>query len=187
LRRSILWTALAVVLAGAFAVSASASNGIGMPPPAPFSQAFAEGGADVSDGTTPQTGLLFGLFEKGDESYNGSQTTTVVNFTLPPGVSIHNDPVECSGLPNNDCIIIIDSTCDGGTISPSGNEIEFRIACDPGEGFIWEALVDSLITTPGAYDLTAQFKVGVLKRAKDATNMWQIKDSLTGSFCVACS
>jgi hypothetical protein len=40
-------------------------------------------------------------------------------------------------------------------------------------------LLDSLISTPGIYDTSAQFKVGVYKRTK-GTNMWQIK--MPGSF-----
>ena len=79
------------------------------------------------------------------------------------------------GLPNNDCIIIVDSTCSDPTgITINGNEIEFQIACDPGEGFVWEALVDSLLPD-GNYDVNVQFKVQTTKRVKDGPNMWQIK------------
>ena len=164
-------TAVALTL---LAATASANNGIGSVPPAPDSEAQFAGGADTSDGITPAQGLVFGLFEKGSETYNGSATTTVVDFTLPEGVTVHNDPVECDGLPNNDCIVILGSTCDPAEIAIDGNEIEFRIACEPGEGFVWEALVDSLLPD-GNYDVNVQFKVQSTQRAKDGPNMWQIK------------
>ena len=175
MRKAFIAVAAAAAALTMLAATASANNGLGPVPPAPDSEAQFFGGAETSDGITPTQGLVFGLFGKGSESYNGSGTTTVVDFTLPEGVTIHNDPVECSGLPNNDCIIIVDSTCSDPTgITINGNEIEFQIACDPGEGLVWEALVDSLLPD-GSYDVNVQFKVQTTKRVKDGPNMWQIK------------
>jgi hypothetical protein len=176
MRRTLFAFATAVAVAVTLlAATATANNGIGPVPPAVDSQAFFEGGADTSDGITPEQGLILAGFQKGSESYNGSDTTTVVDFTLPEGVTIHNDPVECSGFPNNDCLIILDSTCSDPTgVTVNGNEIEFQIACDPGEDFIWLAEVDSLLPD-GNYDVNVQFKVGTTKRVKDGPNMWQIK------------
>lgn len=171
------------------AVQPFVGSGIGKLQQAPSSQAFFEGGADQSDGSTPAPGGGEGAFLKGDEMYNGSSTTTVVDFTLPKGVTVYQDP-SCGflGNPNNYCIdagpgtpgCVPDVTNLSNLITVSGNEIEFRVACAPGESFFWEAEFASLISTPGLYDTSVQFKVGVLKRAKDATNMWQIQ--MPGSF-----
>jgi hypothetical protein len=176
MRRMLFASAVAFAVAlTLLAATASANNGIGAVPAAPDSSADFEGGAPASDGVTPAVGEIGAIFNKGSESYNGNGTTTVVDFTLPEGVTIHNDPVECSGLPNNDCIVIVESSCsDPSAITINGNEIEFQIACDPGESFIWIALVDSLLPE-GAYDVNVQFKVATYKRTKDAPNMWQIK------------
>jgi hypothetical protein len=169
------------------AIQPFVSGGIGKLPQAPSSQAFFEGGADLSDGITPAPGGAEAAFLKGDESYNESNTTTVVDFTLPSGVTVFQDP-SCGflGNPNNYCIeagpgspgCVPDSS---NIVTVSGNEIEFRLACTPGESFFWEAELASLISTPGFYDTSAQFKVGVLKRAKGG-NMWQIQ--MPGTFDV---
>ena len=172
--------AVALTLLGA---TASANNGIGPVPPAPDSQAFFEGGANTSDGITPALGEIGAIFQKGDESYNGNGTTTVVDFTLPEGVTIFSDP-ECAGLSVDDlCLLIVENTCSDPTgITANGNEVEFQIACDPGEGFLWLAEVQSLLPE-GSYDVNVQFKVATTKRTKDAPNMWQIK--LPGVFEVS--
>jgi hypothetical protein len=169
----------------ATAVSPFTGSGIGPLPAAPSSQAGLEGGADLSDGITLAPGGAEAGFLKGDEMYNGSSTTTVVDFTLPSGVTVHTDP-SCGGLgnPNNYCMeagpgspgCVPDSS---DLVTVSGNEVDFRVACAPGQSFFWFADLDSLISTPGLYGTSAQFKVGVYKRAK-GTNMWQIK--LPGSF-----
>lgn len=152
-------------------------SGIGPLPLAPTSSAIGDGGAYLSDGLTPAQGGANGFFMKGDEIYNGSNTTTVVDVTLPPGETVHTDP-ECGG-PGNPA-----NLCVGGggycapdssrLVSVSGNEIAFRFACSPGESFEWEAELDSLIPTLGTYDASVQFKVGVYRRTKGG-NMWQIK------------
>jgi hypothetical protein len=144
------------------------ANGIGPLPPATTSAALTSGGADVSDGTTPAPGGIIAGFMKGGESYNGSSTTTVINFDLPPGVTVDTS---CGGPcieGGDDC-----SPEGGPVVAVSGNEIKFRLACAPGQGLGFEALLTSLITTPGTYNTTVQFKVGVFNRAKGG-NMWQI-------------
>jgi len=158
-------------------------NGIGSLPVAPSSEAGLEGGAYLSDGFTPAPGGLEAGFMKGNEMYNGSTTTTVVDFSLPPGVTIDTS---CTGLPGNLCIGgWTDCSFDPSNfITVSGSEVEFRIACAPGDELLWEADLVSLISTPGLYDTSVQFKVGAMRRAKDATNMWQIP--LPGTFCVDC-
>jgi hypothetical protein len=166
---------------GSSSVSGAVSpfaNGIGPLPAAPSSEAGLDGGADLSDGTTPAPGGLETGFLKGNESYNGSYTTTVVDWTLPQGVTIHTDP-GCGGPgnPGNYCVFVPYATCapDSSTyITVSGNEVEWRVACAPGQFLYWAAELDSLISTPGIFDTSVQFKVGVYKRTK-GTNMWQIK------------
>jgi hypothetical protein len=162
------------------AIQPFVGSGIGKLPQAPSSEAFLEGSMNLSDGTTPALGGALAAFLKGNESYNGSTTTTVVNFTLPSGVTVLQDP-SCSflGNPNNYCILAFpgDPGCvpdSSNIVTVSGNEIEFRLACTPGDSFYWEAELSSLISTPGSYDTSAQFKVGVYRRAK-GVNMWQIQ------------
>jgi hypothetical protein len=161
------------------ATAASANNGIGPLPAAPSSLAEGFGGADTSDGITPEDGFFLGFFEKGSESYNGSSTTTLVNFTLPAGTTVHFDAVECSdenGGIGGYCLGYETNCSPSGdpVVTVNGNTVEFRLACDEGEGLEWGAAVDSLLPE-GTYDASVEFKVGVLRRAKDATNMWQIK------------
>ena len=182
MRKTLFAFAAAAAVALTFlAATASANNGIGPVPPAPDSQAFLEGGANTSDGLTPASGFVFGGFAKGSEMYHGNGTTTVVDFTLPTGVTIHTDP-GCAGFSFDDLCLQFETNCSGPTgITANGNEVEFQIACDPGEGFDWAAEVDSLLPN-GNYDVNVQFKVATYKRTKDAPNMWQIK--LPGAFQV---
>jgi len=183
MRKTLLVFAVAAAVAlTLLAATASAGNGIGPVPQAVDSQAFFEGGADTSDGVTPAFGEIAAGFQKGTESYKGNDTTTVVDFTLPQDVTIASDP-QCAGLSVDDlCLLIVENTCSEPTgITVNGNEIEFQIACDPGQDFIWLAEVSSLLPD-GSYDVNVQFKVATYKRTKDAPNMWQIK--LPGVFGV---
>jgi hypothetical protein len=156
----------------AAAATASANNAV---PAAVDSQAFFEGGAPTSDGITPQTGFFAAGFLKGSEAYNSSTTTTVVDFTLPTGVTIHTDP-ECAGLGfNNYCIEIVDNTCaDPTAVTVDANTVHFQIACDTGQSFEWIAADDSLLAD-GTYEVDVQFKVSTYQRVKNGPNMWQIK------------
>ena len=175
--------------AAAFAVLApvaSANNGLGpLPPTPPFSGTdyIFEDEVPPSDGITPQQGLVFAGFLKGDESYLGNGTTTIVDFSLPQGVTIVNDPTNCGNLGFNGLCILEGGTCDPPTsVTANGSEVEFQIACEPGEFFEWEALVSSLLPT-GSYDVNIQYKVYSYKRAKPGPNMWQVK--LPGAFVVS--
>jgi hypothetical protein len=125
------------------ATTASAANGLGPLPAAPTSQADVFAGADVSDGVTVEEGILFGFFEKGDESFGGSDTTTVVNFTLPTGVTVRHDPDECGEFDVGGYCLLYDTNCDpsgnpDSVVTVNGNTIEFRLACEPGgESSCW--------------------------------------------------
>ena len=174
---SVLAAAIAAAALLVVATTAAANNGIGPVPAAPTSFANGFGGADVSDGFTPADGGFVGSFTKGDESYNGSNTTTVVDFTLPQGTSVLYDPVECGDLDNGGYCLGYETNCDPSAdqvVTVNGNSVEFRLACEPGEGVGFEAGVDSLLLE-GTYDASVQFKVGALKRAKPGPNMWQIQ------------
>jgi hypothetical protein len=167
-------TALAGLVAtvGLLAAATGASAAV---PPAIDSNADFFGGAPASDGVTAEVGEIFGIFEKGSEEYNSNGTTTVVNFSLPEGVTIHSDSELCGELPDENCLLIIENTCEEPTeVTLDGNTFDFQIACDEGEGFVWIALVDSLLPE-GSYDVNVEFKVDSYKRVKNGPNMWQIK------------
>jgi hypothetical protein len=175
--RTTLVAALAAFAVAASATVASANNGLGPLPAAPSSLAEAFGGADVSDGLTPEQGFFFGEFTKGAESYGLSSTATVVDFTLPEGTTVNFNLTECGELDAGGFCLVFETNCEPlaeQVVSVSGNTVSFRLACEPGEGVAFEALVDSLLPE-GTYDASVQFKVGVTRRAKDATNMWQLK------------
>ena len=166
----------AAIAATALVAAGTAGSALGKVPPAPSSQAEAIGFADVSDGITPEQGFFLGLFEKGTEAYHGNDETTVVNFTLPEGVTFVFDP-ECNGLSNGDLCLVYDTDCEplaDPVVTADGNSVEFRLACEPGEQILFQAFVDSLLPA-GTFDASVEFKVGVIRRAMDATNMWQIK------------
>ena len=166
----------AAIAATALVAAGTAGSALGKVPPAPSSQAEAFGFADISDGITPEQGFFLGAFEKGTEAYHGNDETTVVNFTLPQGVTFVFDP-DCNGLSNGDLCLIYDTDCEplaDPVVTADGNSVEFRLACEPGEQIFFQALVDSLLPA-GTFDASVEFKVGVTRRAMDATNMWQIK------------
>ena len=177
MRKTLFAFALAVAVALTLLATASGNNGIGPVPPAPDSSAVLFGGAPASNGVTPTVGEISVVFDKGNESYHSNGTTTVVDFTLPAGVTIHTDPECAGGIAGDDfCLDIDENGCSAAPtgVTVNGNEIEFQIACAPGGFFIWFAEVDSLLPE-GNYDVSTQFKVATYKRTKDAPNMWQIK------------
>jgi hypothetical protein len=173
---TIAFAAAALVV---FVGTAAAANG--KLPQATDSTAGAEAGAALSDGTTPAGGGILGGFTYNGEAGLGTHTT-VIDWQLPPGVTVHVDADECGGL-----CLDYETNCDPSVGDPTqvvtvdGNVIHFRLACDSGEGFDFEALLDSLISAPGDYDMSVQFKTTTLRRT--ANNMWQIK--LPGSFGVS--
>jgi len=176
-KRTVIAAVVAMVTLLVATTAATANNGLGRPPTAPSSTAGLLGGADVSDGLAPADGGVAGGFTKGSESYNGSSTTTLVDFSLPAGVNVVYDPVECGDLDNGGYCLGYETNCDPSAdqvVTVNGNSVEFRLACDPGEGFEFEAGVTSLLPE-GTYDASVQFKVGALKRAKPGPNMWQIQ------------
>jgi hypothetical protein len=167
---------VAAIAATALVAAATAGSALAKVPPAPSSLAEAIGFAGISDGVTPEEGFVFGAFQKGTEAYQGDDETTVVNFTLPEGVTVVFDP-DCSGLSNGDLCLIYETDCEPLTdevVTASGNTIEFRLACEPGEFILFQALVNSLLPE-GTFDMSVEFKVGVISRTHDAPNMWQIK------------
>jgi hypothetical protein len=85
--------AAALAATAVLAPPASAGNGLGPLPPGGDSDYIIQGGAAPSDGITPQVGEMLAGFLKGSESYLGNTTTTVVDFSLPQGVTIVNDLV----------------------------------------------------------------------------------------------
>jgi hypothetical protein len=167
---------VAAIAATVLVAAGTAGSALGTVPPAPSSQADAFGFADISDGITPEDGFFLGEFEKGTEAYFGNDETTVVNFTLPEGVTFVFDP-ECNGLSNGDLCLVYETDCEplaDPAVTVDGNSVEFRLACEPGEQIFFQSLVDSLLPE-GTFDASVEFKVGVTRRAKDATNMWQIR------------
>jgi hypothetical protein len=184
-RRSVASSAsLLVVVAAVLAAAGSASNGIGRLQQATLSTASGSGGADLSNGSTPADGSVGGTFTYQGEGGGGTQTT-VVDWSLPAGVTVHFDAGQCSGKGVGGYCLDYETDCDPSTADPqavtvSGNEIEFRLACQSGEGFDFEADLDSLIAANGLYDMSVQFKINTLRRTSN--NMWQIK--LPESFCV---
>jgi len=175
-----LTAAFAAMALIAFTGLAAAGNG--KLPQATDSTAGADfAGADLSDGTTPAEGGILAGFTYNGEAGLGTHTT-VIDWQLPPGVTVHFDADECSGW-----CIGYESNCDPSVSDPTqvvtfdGNIIHFRLACDSGQGFEFEARLDSLISVTGEYDMSVQFKTTTLRRA--AKNMWQIK--LPGSFDVS--
>lgn len=175
--RLVAATAVGAVLL-ASATAASAGGGLGPPPPAIDSQAYVlDGGAAPYSGSGPPVhGSIAASFLKGSESYQSDGTTTVVDFTLPPGVTVRSDS-SCAnqdGLGDNYCLQILEQDCgaDPTAITVDGNTVSFQIACSPGGDFGWFASVDSTITTPGEYSMSVQFKVHSYQRTTG--NMWQI-------------
>jgi hypothetical protein len=169
---------IAAALLTVFGGTASAGNG--KLPQATVSTAGGGGGADLSDGSTPAEGGVEGGFTYNGEGGVGTQTT-VVDWQLPAGVTVHFDSDLCGGY-----CIEYGTDCDPSTSDPTqvvtvdGNVIHFRLACDSGEGFGFGAGLDSLISVAGDYDMSVQFKITTLRRANN--NMWQIK--LPGTFTV---
>ncbi len=167
----------AAIAATALVAAGTAASAFGKVPPAPSSQADAFGFAVISDGVTPVIGVVFASFEKGSEAYHGNDETTVINFTLPEGVTITFEPDECGSLGVGGFCLQYESDCEPSgdpVVTVEGNTVEFRLACEPGESIFLAALVDSLLPE-GTYDVSVEFKVGVLRRTHDAPNMWQIK------------
>jgi hypothetical protein len=146
-------------------------------PQATVSTGGLAGGADLSDGLTPAQGGAEGGFTYSGEAGSGTQTT-IVDFTLPAGVTVATG---CDVGAGTLCIEF-GSNCQPSVAPPalpvtvSGNTIEFRLACAIGQGVEWDALLASLISTPGNFNESVQFKTTILKRTpKGATTMWQIK------------
>src|SRR5919197_5211609 len=109
----VLPCAALLAMLAALAPVASASNGLGPLPQVPplNTNYIFEDEVAPSDGITPQEGLVFAGFLKDNNSYLGDGTTKVVDFWLPQGVSIVNDP-ECADLGFNGLCILEEGTCD---------------------------------------------------------------------------
>jgi hypothetical protein len=186
--RKTLWIA-SLLLATTLPMSVSIAGAANAVPAATLSDPYGSGGADLSDGVTPEFGAILGGFRYLGEAGTGTRTT-VIDFTLPPGTTVISDP-ECAELGlNNLCLIFLyEPLCDWSTTDPakrvtvSGNTLSFRMACDIEEYFEFGAYLTSLISTPGVYDMSVQFKTTTLKRNKSTANMWQVK--LPGSFEVS--
>lgn len=168
----------AVLLVSASVASANPPQATN-PPEANASSAGGEGMVNTYyDG--PGFGVLdyFGFTKRSDSGTLGGEPTSVVDFTLPAGITVPSSQ-DCQGwdgFPNdNYCLWIEGHSCALPTgITVDNNTVSFQIVCGVGDSFRWGSYLSSFITVPGFYPASVQFKVDTYKRTKNPDNMWQI-------------
>jgi hypothetical protein len=138
------------------------------------------GGVATSDGSTPQTftGAQYTFTSLDDSSYYyGANAVIIVDVKLPTGVTLTGAAFDGS------------STCNttNGVVSVSGNIAHVSgVACTNTQTLVVNLDGSSLITNATGYDVSAQYKRVIPRRARPRngyyTNMWQTTD--TGGFTV---